>query len=167
MRLQLRLQGSITLNAGWLTVDPGFLGRHDAARPRRAFLDNHTVQTSTDAWQTSQNLQLLSESSSNAARTRAVEPRQGSVYNALHYKFVLKPATPSALSSIHHTEFTDPPPPPLFDGRLRDLKSLAFQTLFLTATTASPRRTWNSLVRKHPASHCLDVPPGVLAPPPR
>lgn len=32
-------------------VVPGFLGRHEAARPRRAYLDNHTVQISTDASQ--------------------------------------------------------------------------------------------------------------------
>lgn len=41
--------------------------------------------------------------------TRAAGPRQGSVYNALHYKFVLKLATPVALSSIHHTGFTVSP----------------------------------------------------------
>lgn len=38
--------------------------------------------------------------------TRAVEPRQGPVYNALHCQFVLKLATLSALSSMDQTEYT-------------------------------------------------------------
>lgn len=75
----------IAVNAGWLMVVPGFLGRHDEARPRRDFLDNHTVQTSTDAWQTSQLFEVLSESSSDASRnwSSRASSRLGVQYAAL------------------------------------------------------------------------------------
>lgn len=158
------------IEASELMVVPGFLGRHDSARLQRAFLDNHTDQTSIDAWQASQSVQdsvwVILECWTG---TREVEPHQSSVYNAPHCKFVLSWATPHSpiygpdgINSLHGHCLTANKNLQLL-GMVGSSEPLPHRH-YLLATAALEQSCPNTLRISPP---CPSIPSDVLAPPPR
>lgn len=128
MHLHLQLQGSTTLNTGELMVVPGFLGRHDAARPRRAYLiiaqfrarrmPGKTANLFDDLPGLPQSLHGNSSSRASSRLSVACATLQICVEEGRHLHF-------SHLWTLRNPQS----PRPLFDGRPSDLNPRSSLTL--------------------------------------